>query len=265
MKIMNDNQKTAFGNDFGLIYYPYDFEDAIANHCSYSYTEEQLKSLSEMGKFWKFIENTKSIWDKKKDSITIEQEKLNEKGTMTFVGLGVEYIIINTEKKSKRIDLVKSIFKGIFVGNIDIDFDNPLNNIVFHFLYDMAEPYDLGVNLVKYKEPEIDYQAIYLENINIDFAVGADLINIYFQKAKDEVDKIEIEIYKLDEKNKSRLISKKNVDINEFYYAKKDLAYGKYEFKVTQYIDEKIVIASSMIGFSLNRPRYPKGRNTVNL
>lgn len=45
---MNDNQKALFGNDFGLIYYPYDFTDAIANHCSYSYTEEQLSSLSEM-------------------------------------------------------------------------------------------------------------------------------------------------------------------------------------------------------------------------
>lgn len=64
----------------------------------------------------------------------------------------------------------------------------------------MAESCELEVNLIKNKESEIDYQAIYLENMNIDFAVGGDLINIYFQKAKHEVDKIGTEIYKLDKK-----------------------------------------------------------------
>jgi hypothetical protein len=262
---MNDNQKTAFGNDFGLIYYPYDFEDAIANHCSYSYSEEQLKSLSEMGKFWKFIENHRSIWDKSTDSITIEQETLDEKGTMTFVGLGVEYIIINTEKKSKRIDLVKSIFKGTFVGNIDIDFYKPLKNIVFHFLYDMAEPYELEVNLVKYKEPEINYQTQYLENMNIDHAVGENLVNIYFNKAKPDIDQVEIDIYKVVDEKNSRLISKEKFDSNILYYSKNNLAYGRYEFKVTQYANGEKIVESPNIGFGLSRPRYPQGKNTVNL
>jgi len=253
---MNDNQKTAFGNDFGLVYYPYDFKDAIANHCSYSYTEEQLKSLSEMGKFWKFIENHKSIWDKNTDSITIEQEKPDQKGTMTFVGLGVEYIIINSEKKSKRIDLVKSIFKGIFVGNIDIDFDNPLKNIVFHFLYDMAEPYELEMNLVKYKEPEIDYQAQYLKNMNVSFGLGQDLINIYFQLADEKVDKTEIILYKTYDRSDSRMIAKYKVDQGQFYYSIQGLAFGAYEFQVLQSISDSILVKSPKTKFTLNQPNY---------
>lgn len=190
---------------------------------------------------------------------------MDEKGTLTFVGLGVRSISVYTKNKAIEVELVKSIFKGIFVGNIPVDFDNPIKTLKFNFLYEMAEPYELEVSMVKYKEPEIDYQSIYLENMNIDFAVGESLVNIYFNKAKSEINKIEIEIYKVIDSTNIRLISKEKCDSNQLYYSKNNLAFGKYEFKIIQYIDDKIITASPMISFSLNRPKYPSGRNTVTL
>jgi hypothetical protein len=253
---MNDNQKALFGNDFGLIYYPYDFSDAIANHCSYSYTEEQLNSLSEMGKYWKFIENHKSIWDKNFDSITIEQDKMDEKGTLTFVGLGVRSISVYTKNKTIEVELVKSIFKGIFVGNIPVDFDNPIKTLKFNFLYEMAEPYELEVNMVKYKEPEIDYQAIYISNMKVSFDLGQDLLNVYFQLADEKVDKTEIFLYKTFERNESRMIAKYEVEKELYYYAIKGLAYGTYEFQVVQYVKNKVLVENPKTKFTLAQPNY---------
>jgi hypothetical protein len=257
---MNEKQKLAFGNDFGLVYYPYDFKDAIDNHCEYSYNDTQKYDLSEMGKFWKFIENRNWIWKEKSDLVNITQSNPNEVGTLTFVGLGVEKIEIQTENDVSTINLVKSIFKGMMVGNIEIDFNKPVKSIMFYFRYDIAEPYELKINLEKYKKVKtIDDQSLYKENMKVDFAIGQGLVNIYFQKAKKEVTLIKVELYKVFDKSESRLISTYIIPNERFYLSITGLAYGVYEFKVLQYEatnSSKLVVESDKVRFTLYDP-YP--------
>jgi hypothetical protein len=253
---MNDKQKKIFGNDFGLIYFPYEFKDAINNHCSYAYTDDQKNSLSEMGKFWKFIDHTTTVWNGKEDSLVIIQDESNEIGTLTFIGLGVKKIEIIYKEKVNNLNLVKSIFKGMMVGNISIDFDNPIEKLKFHFLYEMAEPYVLNVELIKYKEPEIDYQTLYLTNMNIFAGVGQSLVNIYFKKAKDCVNKTEIELFRVIDLRKSYFMVKESVKEGSFFHTFSNLAYGTYKFRIIQYCNEEKIIESPMQEFNITEPNY---------
>ena len=253
---MNENQKALFGNDFGLIYYPYEFEDAINHHCSYAYSDTQKKNISEMGKFWKYVEGAKTVWDGKSNTLEIKQLSQNQKGTLTFVGLGVEKISFSYKGKEETIKLVKSKFKGIMVGNVPIDFLKPIKNLKFHFRYDLADPYIMDISLIKYKIPEVDYEKLYIKNMDVSHGLGQDLINIYFSDARDDIEKTKVELYKTTGVNNSKLISSYNIEKGTNFLSIPNLAYGGYEYKVIQYVGGQPLVQTSKIAFKLSEPNY---------
>jgi hypothetical protein len=256
---MNKEQKEILKSNSGFCYFPYEFQDAIDNHVDKASIKNELKdkkTLSEMGKFWKFIEKRKFLWQSQESSIDLNQEAQNQFGTLVFFGYGVESIDVYKDKKIDKIRLVKSIFKDVMVGVIPIDYKVSKMKLVLNFRYGLAEPFEIKVNLNQYKEPEIDYQATYISKMKVSFGLGQDLLNVYFQLADERVDKTEVVLFKIFERNESRMIAKYEVGKGMYYYTIQGLAFGTYEFQVVQYVKDKVLVESPKTKFILTKPNY---------
>lgn len=257
---MTNEQSVILNNNLFFVYYPYTFKDAIKNHCSYKYTEKEMATLAAMGKYWKFIENTKSL-EILDDLIQVSQDKGVEKATLTIIVDGIESVDVSYTKGTKKVLLEKSIFKGVMVGNIDVDFENPIKQIKLNFRYDLADPLLINVETFIFEEPPVDYQKIYIDKMNVKHNVGNDLVNIYFQKANDKIDEIKVELF-LSDKNGDLLIGNYSIEKNMFFKSITGLAYGSYKYRVIQFSNEVEVVATEKIGFHLSVPNY-SGKNIV--
>ena len=113
--------------------------------------------------------------------------------------------------------LKKSILRiGGYTGSIQVDYSNPFDYIMFHFFHDLAEPYKLKAEFIKYVEPKVDETLIYARKMNLHHSTGQDLVNIYFDKARDDIDTIEIELF-LMMNGKERLICNEKGDRGKIF------------------------------------------------
>lgn len=256
---MTKEQKLILEESSNICYFPYEFQDAIDNHIHDKSIKDELKNiktLSEMGKFWQFIENKKCLWNQKEYEIELNQESSNEIGTLVFIGYGVESIDIYKENKSENLPLVRSIFKGLMVGIIPIHYDVSSMKLKLNFRYNLAGPYDVNIKFNQYREPEIDYQALYISNMKVSHSLGQDLINVYFQLADSKVDKTEVILFKTLNNNETIMIAKFHVENGVYYHSITGLAYGDYEFNVVQYVNNNILVESPKTKFKLVQPNY---------
>lgn len=260
---MNKEQNAILQDNITFAYFPYSFKEAIEKHCSYNYNKEELSSLSSMGKYWKFIDGT--IYVKTENNkISLTQEKDVNFATLTLIVDGIESVDVYYKKGSKNIMLEKSIFKGLMVGNIQVDYKNPITKIKLNFRYDLAEPLEIEVNNTLYVEPAIDYQKIYNEKMAIRHNVGLDLVNIYFQLATENINKVKVELF-LDKGSDDQMIGVYSVNENMLFMSITGLAYGKYKFRVVQYFNEDKVATSDKVSFALNEHNYGGRRPIPNV
>jgi len=251
---MNKEQSAILRDKITMAYFPYSFKEAIDKHCSYDYNKEELSSISSMGKYWKFIDGTIYI-DVENNKISITQEKDVKIATLTLIVDGIESVDIFYKKGNKNILLEKSIFRNLMVGNIEVDYKNPITKIKLNFRYDLADPLEIEVDTILYEEPTIDYQKIYNEKMEIRHNVGSDLVNIYFQLATEQINKVKVELF-LDKDSEDQMIGTYNVNENMLFISITGLAYGKYKFRVVQYSNDEKIAESNKISFVLNKPNY---------
>ena len=158
-------------------------------------------------------------------------------------------------KKVEVVKLKKSISRIGYTGSFQVDYSNPFDNIMFHFFHDLAEPYKLKAEFIKYVEPKVDETLIYARKMNLHHSTGQDLVNIYFDKARDDIDTIEIELF-LMMNGKEINIMKKAKKREKLFHIFSGLAYGTYAYKVIQYSKKDKVIESKLTQFILKAPNY---------
>lgn len=251
---MTENQKRIIKDEFGLMFFPYKFMDAIENHSSYKFTEDEKKSVSSLGKFWYYI-NNKEPFLVEDNKMTIIQPKGAKDGTLVIIQDGISSIDIKFKKGKKNIKLEKSIFKGYMVGVIEFDFNNLIEEIKVNFLFDLAEPLIIKVNTTLYKEPEIDYTKKYLETINDVVYYGIDFVNIHFDLATSDVDLVKVELY-ISDRSTDRLMTTFIVEKNKNYLTIDRLAFAHYKYKIIQYIDDVELVRTDFKEFKLFEPDY---------
>lgn len=257
---MTDNRDLIIGNALSFAYYPYTFKEAIEKHCNYKYTDKEKVSLGTMGKYWKFIEGVEYL-KLTENQITVTQNKGVDNATLTVVVDGIESIDISSKKGNRNIVLEKSIFNAYMVGNIDIDFKEPITTIKLNFRYDLAKPLIINVNTILYSEPIVEDPKINVDKMNIKHRVGESLVNIYFQLVNEKVIATKVELY-LDDNDDDQLLGMYYAKENMRFIAITELAYGKYKYKVVQYEKNGKSISSDKLPFSLQRPNI--GKRSVN-
>lgn len=253
---MTKEQQLVLGNEVGFMFMPFTFKDAIEKYCSYNYKPEELKSLATMGKFWSFIDS------KYKTAVFIQDNKMEiiqpkdvKEGTLTFVNFGIESIEVNYKSGKKKIKLEKSIFKQYMVGNIEVKFNDPFDHIVLNFNNNIADPLHVKVDFKLYVEPVKDEKEELID-MNATHRTGEDLVNIYFQKVSDKVNRVEVELYIVDNKNENQLIGTYRVQDNLCFMSITGLAFGKYGYRVIQFEGNKEIAASNIEYFYLSQPNY---------
>lgn len=241
---MNKEQKILFGEKFWLLYMP----NELLEGKKVDDFEVQLSHIQNRD-YW--------VWRGDKEILTLQQKSKDEsKKILSFVGLGIEKIGVLFGEKEEFIEMKKSIPRiGGFTGSILVDFSNPFDYIVFHFFNELAEPYKLNAEFIKYVEPKIDETLIYTKNMNLHHSTGQDLVNIYFDKARDDIDIIEIELY-LMMNGKERILSSEKAKAGKLFQIFSGLAYGNYGYRVIQYSKNDKVIESKLIQFTLKAPNY---------
>lgn len=253
---MTKEQQLVLGNEVGFIFMPFTFKDAIEKYCSYNYKPTELKSLGTMGKFWSFIDNkykTKVLI--KDNKMEVIQPKDVKEGTLTFVNFGIESIEVNYKSGKKKIKLEKSIFKQYMVGNIEVKFNDPFDHIVLNFNNNIADPLHVKVDFKLYVEP-VKNEKEELIDMNARHRTGEDLVNVYFQKVSDKVNRVEVELFIVDNKNESQLIGTYPVQDNVSFMSITGLAFGEYGYRVIQYVGSREVASSKKESFYLRRPNY---------
>lgn len=249
---MTDNRELILGNNLTFAYYPFAFKEAIEKHCSYAYSDKEKSSLGAMGKYWKFIEGVEYL-KVSENQITITQNKGVDSATVTIIVDGIESIDVYSKKGTRNIVLEKSIFNAYMVGNIEIDFKEPITQIKLNFRFELAEPLIIKVNTIFYSEPKVVEPNINEEKMNVKHRVGESLVNIFFQPVNERIIATKVELY-LDDNDGDQLIGTYYVKENMKFIAITELAYGKYKYKVVQTERQGKSISSETIPFSLNRP-----------
>lgn len=248
---MTKEQKLVLKDGVGFIFMPFTFQEAIEKHCAYDYKAEDLKSLGTMGKFWRFIDEKHKtylvIQDKKLE--IIQHKDVNE-GFLTFINYGIESIEVNYKSGKKKIKLEKSIYNKYMVGIIEVNFYDPFDHMILNFNHNIADPLHIQVEFKSYVEPVKDIEII--KDMNARHKTGDGLVNIYFQKVSDEVNKINVELYIIDN-NESQLIGTYHVQDNLNFISITGLAYGNYSYRVIQFENTKEIASSNMETFSLFR------------
>jgi hypothetical protein len=259
---MTKEQQLVLGNEVGFIFMPFTFKDAIEKYCTNQYKPEELKSLGTMGNFWSFIDSKyKTAVLIQDNKMTVIQPKDVKEGILTFVNFGIESIEVNYKSGKQIIKLEKSIFKQYMVGNIKVKFNNPFDHIILNFNNNIADPLNVKVDFKLYVEPVKEVKEE-LKDINATHRTGEDLVNVYFQKVSDKINRVEVELFIVDNKNESQLIGTYRVQDNVSFMSITGLAFGGYSYRVVQYVGSREVASSKKESFYLSRPNYG-GKPTV--
>jgi hypothetical protein len=254
---MNDKQKAILKETPTFLYYPYEFSEAINRlFVSTNGSQTPEENLAENIELKQLIKRGQKVREETANHIVLTEEAPGQNGTLVFAGHGVESIDIHKDKKIEKVSLAKSDYYGLMMGVIPVEFATTRMRLVLNFRYDLAEPLEIDVTLNRYKEPEIDYQAIYLKKMNVFHGLGEGLMNVYFQLADEKVDRTEVVLYRMQDSMTSVLMAKFKVEDGLFYHSVQGLAFGEYEFQVVQYADGEMLVESPKTRFALRSPNY---------
>ncbi len=271
--MISKEQNNILGNDWGFALLPYTFKSSITNYCDYDYNKENISdvlsvSVGKLGKFWKFIKGVKYL-NYSDDKIILTQQQNQHSACLVPILCGVEKILVETQKDKKEFILESSVFKQVGICVVDFDFENPIKKVTLHFNFDLAEPLEIEITTILYKEPEIDYESIYLKNLNPSHSTGNDLVNIRFQKANGNVEKTVISLFHSVERSynsgiiERQLLANYTIEKDVFFKSINGLAYGLYSYKISQYDKENnLIIETDYMNFRLTMPNYG-GKPTI--
>lgn len=182
-------------------------------------------------------------------------------------------------KNSNKVSALSKTGEGLTAFGIELDFDDKISEITIEFKNDMAEPLTLSLEFVdadkeayyaKIKQKETEEK---LKKLNVSHACGNDLVNIKFQNCSENVSYTIIALYTFKDRPKNgfngeterirQLMATYKVEEGVFFKAIKDLAYGKYEYVVSQFDKEnKLIVSTEFIEFKIFKPNY-SGRGLV--
>ena len=257
---MNKQQKALLGNDYGFALLPFNFSEAITNHCNYNYKNSNIEnvlsvSIGKLGKFWKFIEGTTYLHFNENEEIIISQNKGQDNACLIPLLKGIEKVVVHFKNEKKEYLTEKSVFKNIDICIIDFDFKNAPQKIELRFNFDLTEPLIVNIRTNKYQETKLNLSKELLYNLSLSHSCGQNLVNIKFQLADETVVLTKISLFD----NNQRLMATYKINKGTFFKSINDLAYGKYFYKVTQYDkNNNLVIESNYIEFVLSAPYYGK-------
>lgn len=179
-----------------------------------------------------------------------------DKVNFYIAGYMIDYVSFNGEKAELYRVNSKKILEGISIAVINFDFNIEDINIKIHFKNDISKPFTIAMKTEKYIAPPIDYNKLYLENMEVKHALGQDLINIYFKKCNDNYKKTKIELY-VKANQEYQLMGEYEVEKGMFFKTINGLAYGNYAYKLIQYDDkDKEIISTDFNEFKLSVPNY---------
>ncbi len=192
-----------------------------------------------------------------------------------------KYTIYMTYNNSKFYGLVKSIeycFSGItnFATKIndegfqiEVDFDNRIDNITIHINDEVVEPIIINVEFIEANKEVYDAK-IQLQRkneldklVNVNVKTGDQLINVLFQPVSDKYSYSMIELYAINQLNEKQLMAKYKTDKEVYFYSITGLAYGQYAIIFAQYdCENNQIYKSDLIKTPINKPLI-NGRNVV--
>lgn len=196
-----------------------------------------------------------AIFDEKEDTATINQEEdiTSCKYNLVIFDFPAIYKCY-AYKNEKWSEITKTEFKRFQSYQIETDFKDRIEKIKLCFMHNIADDYIIDL---KYKEADakayheklmVEAKEKLLKNASVKHSTGLDLVNIYFQPCSQEYDRTEISLYINDQ-----IIAKYNVDAEIFFKSINGLAFGVYEYIVTQYDkNNKILIRTDKIMFKIS-------------
>lgn len=214
-------------------------------------------------------------FDFENDSITVTQnENYNiTKYVLTLPIKGIERISLlksNDEWENIEYDAKHKVVK------INLDFEDKIKKIKFKFVDNIADELEMKVIFkdadkklydAKIKaEFEAKEREKLLKALSLSHACGQDLVNIKFQNCNNEVAYTKISLYDYNGESRERqLMATYKVEEGVFFKAIKDLAYGRYEYKVEQFDkNDNLIVSSEYIEFKIIPPGYGYfGKNQV--
>ena len=143
---------------------------------------------------------------------------------------------------------------------IEFDFNDRIDVIKFAYKINIVPPIEISIEYKEankeryYKKIAYKKQQELLKKMALSCRTGDSLVNVYWQKASDDVRKIIFELF-LDNK---QLIIKNELDTDTLYKSVINLAYGKYTVVLSQFDSEEKVIISDSKDFSLSPPTLQK-------
>jgi len=183
--------------------------------------------------------------------------------TIKAIDLVIEQVCVIKGKTVETLDFsFEDIEKKLVkyrVYNIVFDFENRIDAIELKFHDDFADPLRLNIKYVEAnKDAYFEKQAIQLreqllKNMSVSHRVGLDLVNIYWRHATSAIEKVRIDLY-VKEIKERRLIGSYSCDKENMFKAITGLAFGDYEYQLNQMDkDNQLIIQTDFLPFRLSR------------
>ena len=138
-----------------------------------------------------------------------------------------------------------------------LDFDNRIEKVKLEFADNIVDEYIFSIQYVEadknlyYQKKEAEVNENKLAAARIKHAVGADLVNIYFQPCCEQYAQTEIILYR-----DNIVLAKYKVDEEIFFKSINGLAYGTYSYVVKQFDkQDKLLLETEHIEFKLLAPK----------
>ena len=176
----------------------------------------------------------------------------NENYNICNYVLVLESIAIDSVKTDKKVyQSKKSVFE------LDIDFNDQVSFIEFIAKNNIVEPFKLKVEYKNADKETYDEKITrekrdeLLEKLDLKLSYGNNLVNIYWNLINEKVNLTKIILF-LNCDNKMRYLTEKTFENTLRYFSINDLAYGNYAIKLFQYIDNKELIETDYLKFTLS-------------
>lgn len=127
--------------------------DSIKNDNVEIYRELKEKydqgGIPQMGCFWNKILNKFQIIEviKENDMLPLKRDWFQKRNGILFFSYGISSIEIETMKSKKKINTEKSVCDDICIATVDLEPNDPIQNIILNFYFNMAEPLVINVKI----------------------------------------------------------------------------------------------------------------------
>ena len=171
--------------------------------------------------------------------------------------------VFTTKKKIGSRDELKNnsletwqreLDRGIDIFVVDLDFDERTDVIRFSYKNGIVGPIDIKVIYVAANKERYYFKIAQqkkkdlLSKMSVCHRTGISLVNVFWQKADNNVKKIELELF-LDN---HQLFLKYEMDSEVLFKSIQGLADGSYLYKLSQYDENgNLVVASDMVSFKI--------------